>query len=476
MSTAPHDPRHVHLDDPHAIAPPDEFDPAHAELSGALRKSFRVLKVVMFVLVVLYFLSGWFSVKSDEKGVVLRFGQIVGAGTADAEKLPGWHWSLPFPIDSWQTVYVSEREFPVEFMLQLTPEEEATGNIQQKFQNLSPERDDYLVTGDVNILHAKLVIKYKVDNVVDYVTNVLPRASHKAGPTSPAYMHFPEYELLRCLARDAVIDTAARYGALDIRGNRQEDFLRAVAAALNRRLKHLATAGASLGLSVDAGSGVIATKSKTGSLEAIMPPRQTQEVFDQVFAAQTNKLVSITKAKSEAESLLVNTAGPGYSTLADAIQSEFELTLKLSAAQSGGSSGETPAMETELAMLREKTESLLKTSSGEIRSIIKNAEIDRDYVVNEAVGDFNRYSSILPEYLNNKEIFISRLLDELRSRALTMPGVVKVYIPRDTVQHRLQIPRSTSLPKSEEQKKRERDSKKFGRSRREQQSMSPGIQ
>ncbi len=93
MSTAPHDPRHVHLTDPQAIAPPDDYDPAHAELSGALRKSFRVLKVVMFVLVVLYFLSGWFSVKPSENGVVLRFGEIVGAKSSDAIKRPGWHWS-----------------------------------------------------------------------------------------------------------------------------------------------------------------------------------------------------------------------------------------------------------------------------------------------------------------------------------------------------------------------------------------------
>lgn len=43
----------------------DELDPANQSLAEALRKSFRVLKLIMLVLVVLYFLSGWFSVKPN---------------------------------------------------------------------------------------------------------------------------------------------------------------------------------------------------------------------------------------------------------------------------------------------------------------------------------------------------------------------------------------------------------------------------
>lgn len=471
MSTAPHDPRHVHLTDPQAIAPPDDYDPAHAELSGALRKSFRVLKVVMFVLVVLYFLSGWFSVKPSENGVVLRFGEIVGAKSQDAIKRPGWHWSLPFPIDSWYTVSVAERELPVEFMLQLTPEEEASGRLTARFANLAPERDDYLVTGDVNILHAKLIIKYKIDNVVDYVTNVMPSPSPKLQPDSPAYMAFPEYTLLRCLARNAVIETVARFGALDVRGSRQDDFLVAVAAALNRRLKQLDDAGTPLGLLVDPNSGVIATKSKTGSLEAIMPPRQTQEVFDQVFAAQTNKVVTITKAKSEAESRLVNTAGPDYGALADAVEAEFDVVRKLSAAEN---EPERSSLASELKTRRQTTEDLLLASSGEIRSIIKNAEIDRDKVLTEATGDYNRYAAILPEYLRNREIFISRTLDELQARALSTPGVMKVYVPREALQYRLQIPRSTAPVKTEEQKNLEKKMKQGGRPRRPQADVQVG--
>lgn len=452
MMTSPDDPRHVHLHGPEAAAPPpDEFDPANAELANALRKSFRVLKVIMFVLIILYFVSGFFSVKPGEQGLVLRFGEIVGAREGDAIRKPGWHWSLPFPIDQWLTVKVEERELELFFTLKLSPEEEATGKIQQKFNNLSPERDDYLVTGDVNILHATILLKYKIENIVDYVTNVLPAPSPHYELRSKPYEGFPEYTLLRNLARDAVISTAARYGALEIRGNQQKEFLLAVGAKLNERLKQFDDAGKPLGIFVDPNTGVIAPKSKTGSLEAIMPPRQTQEVFDQVFSAQTNRVVAITKARSEAETLLVSTVGPDYQELADSIEQEYELIRRLSSLEDGtvstatgtaDSSETVESLRQSLAKQRERTEALLQSASGEIRSIVKDAEIERDRVIQEAIGDYNRLISVLPEYRRNPQIFLSRLLDETRGRALMGKDVVKVYVPEDALQYRLQIPRA----------------------------------
>lgn len=460
MNGAEHDPRHVHLHGPEAAAPPpDEFDPAHAELAGALRKSFTILKFVMFVLIVLYFMSGFYSVKPDQQAVVLRFGEIVGAGTPDAVKREGWHWSLPFPIDQAQHVKVSEREMDLEFMLYLTPEERATGKIQQKFNNLAPERDDYLVTGDANIIHATLKVKYKIDDAVAYVTNVLPMPNPRRDPKSPEIDSHAEYTLLRNLARDAVISTAARYSALDIRGTKQEEFVQEATRVLNRKLKALADAGAPTGIYISETNGVIATKSKVGSLEAIMPPRQVQEVFDQVFSAQTNKSRAITMANTEAEALLVTTVGPGYQEIARAVDAEYDLVRRLSAAN-GASTPEVDALKKELAAQREKTEELLKSASGEIRSIIKDAEIERNRIINEAAGDYARFAAVLPEYKRNPEIFISRLLDEARGRALADEGVVKVSVPPNALTYRLLIPRAGGTMQTPEGMKKQADKKK----------------
>lgn len=436
----------------------DEIDPAHQSLAEALRQSFRVLKVLMLVLVVLYFLSGWFSVKSHERGVIMRYGNIVGAGGEASQQGvlgPGWHWSWPFPIDRWQTISVNERELPLKFMLALDDQERATGVIGRKYNPLAPERDDYLVTGDVNILHASLTIRYKITNVIDYITNVHPMPSPKATVRSPAYEHYPEYTVLRNLARDAVIETAAKQVALDIRGNKQDAFLLSVAKTLNRKLNELAERGAPLGITIDPNAGVFAPKGETGRLEAIMPPRQTQEVFDKVFTAQTNKSVAITKARSDAEALLVNTAGPNYQALADAIDDEFNLIRQVAAArrasETTGTGEDLAPLTAALAEQRNATEARLASVAGQVRSIIKNAEIRRDRIIKEATGDYERFMAVLPEYLRNPNTFLSRMRDEARARALADQGVTKVYVPPGAQQYRLHIPREGRVgsPKEE---------------------------
>lgn len=463
----PHDPASVHDEGKHRamnhtgaradrLPPGEEFDPATASLADALRKSFRVLKVMMFVLVVLYLASGLFSVKSDERGIRYRFGEIVGRGTPYEVLDSGWKWSWPFPIERWETISIKERELPVEFMLQLSDDEKATGKITLKLRPLSPERDDYLVTGDANILHAKLIIKYQITDVVDYVTNVYPMPNPRATVHSKASDHYPEYTLMRNLARDAMIETAARQAALDIRGSRQDVFMLSVARSLNRRLRALANRGTPLGISVDENTGVIAPK-MAGQLEAIMPPRQTQEVFDQVFAAETGKSGAIIKAKSYAEALLVNTAGPNHEQIAAAIDAEYDLLRKISQLENAS---KTEDDDKELASLREtlsnrrgEVESLLMNATGAIRATIRNAESRRDEIVKEATGDYNQFMAVREESLQNPEIFYSRLLNETRARVLAGEDVTKVLVPRDSKEIRLTIKREGKSATQEEDKK-----------------------
>ena len=108
----------------------DQLDPANQSLAEALRKSFRILKLLMLVLVVLYFLSGWFRVEPSDHGVILRFGWIVGAGsgekTASAVLDPGWYWSWPYPFERWETVSSNEREIPIEFLFHAALREKRT--------------------------------------------------------------------------------------------------------------------------------------------------------------------------------------------------------------------------------------------------------------------------------------------------------------------------------------------------------------
>ena len=96
-----HEHAHGHShDEPHEhdTAPTRELDAAGKSLSDALRLSFFILKIIMIVLVIAFLISGFKTVDSGEKAMVLRFGAIRGVGE---ERVlgPGWHWVFPYPID-----------------------------------------------------------------------------------------------------------------------------------------------------------------------------------------------------------------------------------------------------------------------------------------------------------------------------------------------------------------------------------------
>jgi len=454
----------------------EALDPANQSLAEALRKSFGVLKLLMLVLVVLYFLSGFFSVKPNEVGLKLRYGRIVGTAageqTSAAILPPGWHWSWPYPVERWMTVSVkNEREIPVEFMLLLTDAEKASGFTGYKYDSLSPQRDDYLITGDVNILHASVLVKYKIksddpnDNVVHYVRNVYPTPDPQAGLRSEEYKRYPEYTLMTNLVRDAVIETAARGEALTIRGEKQNEFLEAVSNRVNEKLREYRDAGMPLGMAVDPVTGVIAPKAN--QVEAILPPRQTQEVFDQAIGAQAGKAVAITKANSEAQALLVNTAGPEYEKLAQAIDAEYAAMRALSVAEARDGAtadgGEVQRRQAEYEARRTEVEKLLTTAaSGRVRQVLREAETARDAIIKEAAGDHERFTAVLREYLRNPGIFMSRMLNETYARALDNQQVAKVFVPQDCRQWRIKVARGAKPVMSKEEQKKKYEKEQAG--------------
>ena len=445
----------------------DQLDPANQSLAEALRKSFRILKLLMLVLVVLYFLSGWFRVAPSDWGVILRFGRILGAGPGEkavsAALKPGWYWSWPYPFERWETVSSNEREIPIEFLFQLSDEERTGGIRGYKYNNLSPARDDYLITGDVNILHASVSVKYKITDPVAYLTDITPMPDPEAGPKSPDYKRFPEYTVMTNLVRNAVIETAAQKEALQVRGSGQKEFLENVALAVNRKLKALQGAGMSLGITVDPANGIVSPQ--RSNVEAIMPPRQVQEMFDRTFAAQSEKAGVLTKVSSEAQALLLQTAGTSHEAVAEAVQKEYDLMQKLRATEAKESDApataspaqarpEVAALRQELDAQRKVTQELLGQCSGDVQTVLNNARIKRDEIIKEAAGDYARFTEVRPKYQENPEIFVSRMLEEVYARALENKDVAKVFVPPNAKEWWLEIPRlgSQAAVESEKQK------------------------
>ncbi|MCL1126151.1 FtsH protease activity modulator HflK [Shewanella surugensis] len=107
--------------------------------SGSGVSSFAVL-IVLGILAVAWGLSGFYTVKEAEKGVVLRFGQYIG------EVGPGLHWKATF-IDTVTPVNVSTvRSIP------------ASGS---------------MLTKDENLVQVEMDVQYRIVNAKDYLYSVV---------------------------------------------------------------------------------------------------------------------------------------------------------------------------------------------------------------------------------------------------------------------------------------------------------------
>ena len=160
--------------------PANELDAAGKSLFEALRISFVILKIIMVVLVGLFLLLGFKTVKPGELALVLRFGKIRGLGE-DRLLKPGPHWVLPYPIEEIIRIPTERKvDLPIDsFWYYQTKEEILSGKKRQvrPDEPLRPIHDGYCITrsekqsqttsdstgSDYNIVHCKWLLTYQID-------------------------------------------------------------------------------------------------------------------------------------------------------------------------------------------------------------------------------------------------------------------------------------------------------------------------
>lgn len=156
--------------------PPGVEDASSQALSEAFSSSFRIVKFLMAILVLVFLCSGMFIVQPNEQAVILRFGKPVGAASEQLRK-PGWHWAWPFPINEVVRIPIGEIQTVTSSTgwYATTPEMEANNEEPTPKGFLSPEADGYTLTADGNILHVKATVKYRITDPIRYTfgfTNV----------------------------------------------------------------------------------------------------------------------------------------------------------------------------------------------------------------------------------------------------------------------------------------------------------------
>ena len=156
-------------------------------LADALSSSFKFVKAMMIILVVVFLGSGIFTVNPNEVALVLRFGKPVGTG-ADQILNQGLHWSFPYPVDEIVRIPIGESRTidATNCWYRITPDMEVSGALPMELASLQPGVDGYALTSDGNIIHVRAMAKYRIADPLRYsfnyldVTNILENALNNA--------------------------------------------------------------------------------------------------------------------------------------------------------------------------------------------------------------------------------------------------------------------------------------------------------
>jgi modulator of FtsH protease HflK len=151
---------------------PDSLDPANQSLMDALRITFRLVQLAMVVLLGLFLLSGFQSVKENEKGIRLVFGEV-----DRADLPPGFQFSWPYPVGELIKVDQGTKDLRLDkaFWMFLKDANEASKPLDQlpKRARLNPSNDGALLTADGNLAHTRWQVRYRRTDATKFARNLV---------------------------------------------------------------------------------------------------------------------------------------------------------------------------------------------------------------------------------------------------------------------------------------------------------------
>ena len=301
-------------------------DAGSAALSEALRSSFAIVKILMILLVIAFFASGIFTVGSQQKAIILRFGKPVGTGP-DQLLGPGLHWSFPSPIDEVVKISVGELNEVRSNAgwYATTPEAEATGQEGEPLPSLNPANDGYVITSDGNIIHARATLRYRIADPLKFTMSYVGASNVLQNIVN---------EALFFAASQFTVDQALTQDRLGF----QEKVLGRVRQVADER---------QLGITIEQGD------------VRVIAPRYTKTAFDAALSAEIERRKAIEDANAYAGRVL-STAEGEANALVNAGETDKARLTQAIAAEAQYYQNQLPHYKSnpELFMARVQTETL----------------------------------------------------------------------------------------------------------------------
>jgi len=384
------------------------LDAANQSLSDALRASFRILKGIMMVLVVLYLFSNVRRVDSHEQALQLRLGRLL-----PRVHEPGLVSALPFPIDEIVPLPTKRSNDVLVESQTFRRTKDEVGRplsfISRGGEGLHPAYDGALLTADAGLVHVKWKVVYKIDDVSQYVSEIAGDEVEAAEALIKRYVESVAIEVATELTAEEIIRTRVDYVQTELK-RRINDRLRAI------------------------NSGVAVTLVE---MNEPTPPIQVRDAFDRTQRAENAKQRSIREAEQERTRILSKAAGAAHETL---IRHLDDIAR--------GKALKQPTAEVEAELRR-----MLRTEvEGDAGKLMKDASAYRTVAVSGIESDVRLYRRLLPEYVRNPELLIARLWEQTRQAILDNPGVTKFYRPPGS-QLRLHVPLDPEQTRAEEEQR-----------------------
>jgi membrane protease subunit HflK len=385
----------------------EPLDAANQSLSDALRASFRILKGIMMVLVLLYIFSNVRRVESHEQALLLRLGHLSPI-VYDA----GVVWAFPFPIDEIVPLPTRQsNDLPIDsHTFARRPDEigKPLAFITRGMEGLNPALDGALLTADAGLVHTKWKVTYKFDDVRSYVSQIVGKDVEAAK------------RLIRYLVETVGIHVAGEHTAEEMIRTRVDDVQNEMRKRVNDRLEELH-------------SGIEVTRIE---MFEPTPPIPIREAFDGTQRAENGKQKRIQDAQQQRTKMLSEAAGAAFPRVIQLLN-QIDKGGKDASAEAG----------------RKKLDLLLTTEvEGNAGRLIKDAGAYLSVVVGRMQGDVDLYRTLLPEYERNAPLLIGRLWEQTRQDIFAGTGVIKFYRPPGC-QIRLHVPFDPEQARLEEERR-----------------------
>ncbi len=362
------------------------MDAANRSLADALRASFRILKGIMMVLVVLYFFSNVRRVDSHEEALVMRLGRL-----QSEVRQPGLVWAMPFPIDEIVPLPTKQSNtFTVtshSFHRRANDVDKPLAFITwPSGKGLHPALDGALMTADGGLVHTKWKITYKIEHVDQYVSNVLSQKTEAAE------------ELIKTFVETCGIHVGSEVTADELIRTRVEFVQNEITYRVNQRLTAIH-------------SGIVVTRIE---MNEPTPPIAVRKSFDDTQRAENFKQKRLRDAEQTRSKIINGACG----------EAGVRVLAILDAIDQGGTD------EHPMDYWRQELDRTLREDAeGAAGRMIKDAGAYIAQVVGQMQSDVELYRTLLPEYERNPQLLVNRLWEEAKQTIFTNPGVTKVYRP-----------------------------------------------